>query len=367
MSKPWKTTANIEYLGQNGEVSLSNTKIKFRKGDVWENQGIIIKHLNGMSPGDPLVIGTYGSGGKPIISGKSEITALFKPLRDNNNHIQNLWYCPMNADPGRIFDGFNQELMKGYDVKDHQAWISASGTPDPELSFNENKYDLGQESYSLINNCSSPSLEKNRWQWIASETSFWFNTSGNVEETVTIPANIFILYSEDNPNSTTLYKSTNSSPEWWRSSTNVQILECSNISISDIDFQGGRDCVAIGNLGEIVPAPNYISTNIKITNCNIGKYSYHPLEIRNSENITVNNNIFDSGYIKKVGLSKTNCKAYLYASVVDPNNNPGYFYSGSDRGTGDAVQLSYYAKNCEIYDNQFINWSHAAYNLVPGI
>jgi len=274
----------------------------------------------------------------------------------------------MDIYPGRIFEN-NIELMKGYDVRFYNTWVYNTNQTDSIMSYNKNKYDLGQLPYSLLNDCELPIIqgnnqaEKHRWTWASTETPFWFETANNNTDTIIINQNTLILYSEINPNvKTTFFKSTNSGPSW-KANPNIQIFECSNILIKDIDFQGGKDCIVIGNLGLNVPLnENDISKNIEITNCNIGKYSSDPLGIKNAENIIIRNNIFDSGYEKKIGLSETNCNAIVFR--IDLNDSSArYYYSGSDRGTGDAIELLHYAKNCEIYGNEFTNWGHAAVQL----
>jgi len=83
-SHPWKTTANITYYGDD-DVHLSGTKILFKRGDIWNDTGFIIKNLHG-THNNPLIIGAYGSGAKPIISGKSEITSTFYKLNYNSGN-----------------------------------------------------------------------------------------------------------------------------------------------------------------------------------------------------------------------------------------------------------------------------------------
>lgn len=371
---PWKTPNNLNYW-ENWDITLPNTRVLFKKGDQWEDTGFIIKNLHG-STNEPFVIGAYGSGANPIISGISRIDTIFYKLQKSplGPQIQNIWYCKSSADPGRIFDSNNEELMKGYDVRFDSTWVYNATSNGSIMSYNKNKYDLGQYPYSLLNDCNSPIIqgnsitEKNRWMWISDSTYFRYNNSsfngGMIVDSIPISNKTLLLYSETNPNEESFYKATNSDSISWKSTYNVQILQCNNILIENIDFQGGRNCIAIGNMGENVPETDDISKNIEIRYCNIGKNSQKPLEIRNAENIRIHHNIFNSGFIKKIGLSKTNCGATIYNLDVYPNqDNPSYWYTGSDRGTGDAVQLSYYAINCEINDNQFINWSHAAVQL----
>jgi len=366
-SSPWKTTQNIEYWFD--DIYLRGTKILFKRGDVWNNTGLILKNVHG-AQNNPLIIGAYGVGNKPIISGKSKITNTFFPLVDSlGSQIQNLWYCNMNWNPGRIFSNNDNELIKGYNLRFHRTYINST-SGGHENSYNKNQYALGESQYSLKNDCLATMQQPtNKWYWLSNDSYFWYDNctncnnnqpSSHPKDSIFIPANTLLLFSISNPNNDTYYKSTNSGD--WKSLMNVQILQCSNIFIKDIEFRGGENCFAIGQMGLDVPDSSDLSKNIEIMHCDIGKYSNNGFEIRNVKNIKIHDNIINSNYYIKYGLSETNCKAIKYQQYIG-NNSFSYFFSGSDRGTGDAIEISGYSSDCEIYNNLFLNWGHSAVQL----
>ncbi len=111
------------------------------------------------------------------------------------------------------------------------------------------------------------------------------------------------------------------------------------IVIQDIDLRGASGATVF------IAGSNYIT----VQRCSLGWNANSGLTIidyklmnqprKGSSNIVVRDNTFDSNFT--------------------------FFYGNeSGRGCGDGVKLFYWANNCEVYGNTFINWAHNAVELL---
>ena len=115
-------------------------------------------------------------------------------------------------------------------------------------------------------------------------------------------------------------------------SSTIGINGISHITIDDIELFGGP--IDIRN-----------SNNITIKNCIIGKKSSYGIEIKASKNLIIENNIFDADFTLK------------YANVKS--------YRGTDsRGVSDGIGVYIGLLNSTIRYNTFKNWGHAAIALI---
>jgi hypothetical protein len=308
ISTPWKNAHKLNGLNffQPGDIIL------FKRGQEWLNQSFNIRSSG--TEENPIVVGAYGQGERPIISGVSKINASFSPMGNG------IYHADLSNPPGRLFKDINangkiddgEEMLKAYE-----------------------KTNVGLSTYSLKNSCTTP-LPIDEW---------FFDNSG------------LYIYSAQEPPEFSYLQSNNSNGGYY----NFQVYAQHDIIFENLNLQGGVDCILIGSNyiadDEVIDdLSTNVSKNITFKNCEIGAYSSNGVKLRRVENVKMYNNKFDSKYKLKFGLTSQDC------IISNDPQNPSYpEWTGSDaRGNGDAIEVTRYGKDCAIYSNQFINWTHGA-------
>lgn len=138
------------------------------------------------------------------------------------------------------------------------------------------------------------------------------------------------LLLEANQNPTLVYTSLSGSRHFYT----ALVDGASYLEFTDINFQGGSGA-ALAIIG---------GQHIVVKDCELGWNGNTGLLLLNNSTraaseITVEENTFNSGFTFDYGY-------------------------GSERGCGDGVRLRNGATNCEIFDNDFLNWAHNAIELL---
>ncbi len=111
----------------------------------------------------------------------------------------------------------------------------------------------------------------------------------------------------------------------------------SYIRFENLDLQGGWTSVFI----------NSNTSHIQFNQMNIGKYATNGIDIQSEDtstpnHISVSECNFDSDYTLDYSMSKS--------------------VGGYDRGVGDGIFVEV-GKDCEFWNNKFVNWGHASINI----
>ncbi|MEO0873231.1 MAG: right-handed parallel beta-helix repeat-containing protein [Bacteroidota bacterium] len=140
--------------------------------------------------------------------------------------------------------------------------------------------------------------------------------------------NELLLEADQNP--TLVYSSLSGSRHFYT----ALVDGASYLEFTDINFQGGSGA-SLAIIG---------GQHIVVKDCELGWNGNTGLLLLNNSTraaseITVEENMFNSGFTFSYGY-------------------------GSERGCGDGVRLRNGATNCEIFDNDFLNWAHNAIELL---
>ncbi len=315
-TSPWKSINKV-----NTTSFLPGDSVLFVKGGVWTDANLVVS-----SSGTDEAKITYGAyipisspsiGDKPIISSVSKIA-------DDSNynwiHVGGgIWKTTAEvANPGRLFTGYDPqdpsastELLRAYD-------------------FNN----LGEDTKSAVDGATLPK-----------DIFFWSNDT-TLTTTTTPQFSVLYVYTGNSTQSPEqedlIYKSTNSNSSFFH----VFMGNKMHVIMDGIELHGGAN-----NIGLSGTTSSVSSRYIEIKNCLIGRFSYTAFAIINTDFCEIHDNLFDSAYTTKTGLTADD---YDSTSTIP----------GSDlRGNGDAIRIINDGSDNNIYNNTFLNWGHAALEL----
>lgn len=135
LTHPYKTLTHVTWLSAHDRINPGDS-ILFKRGDTWVGEGLILSAPYG-TPLDPIVIGSYGSGDKPIFDGTGAVLDVGINLKCAHYIIKNIEikyfehygiYAHLNSQYDVIDLTIDDVYVHNIGDKDHSRGIIITGS-----------------------------------------------------------------------------------------------------------------------------------------------------------------------------------------------------------------------------------------------
>lgn len=324
----WKT---ISKLNASWGIINPGDSILFRRGDVFI--GTIVVGKSGTS-GNPIIIGSYGLGDKPVISGYKTLTGFTNP----STNVYQISLPEGNANFINLeFNGVMQRFARTPNAGITPYYYEASSGTTTTTNFTDNQLSA---SPSLVG--AEVGFRKARWIWERGKITSHSGTNvtyGLTGLTVNGGAGVFYtfystgygyfiqntpsaldqtgeFYFNNSTKALQVYSSTNIAGHTVRASAYNNLLTLSNrsyITVENLHFEGANI------------SPVYVTggSNVQIKNLEIDKSGAIGIQVNNSGNLLIQGN--DVDWSLSTGI-QANCSGLTNINILDNIVNHSYPY-----------------------------------------